>query len=96
AVSFHRDEPTDGVIGVGTYIPSLRLVVTANTDAIGTNLPRTLTVVFADKSSQRATLLKSNASTHLYTFEAGLPLPGGANSALATAEDIKQGQTVIA
>jgi hypothetical protein len=76
----------------GTYLPKARAVVIAS--QIG--LPNSVIVVFADGSSEPASLSHTGATITIYGFGDKASLPNPASPSIVPRANVKAGQTVIA
>jgi hypothetical protein len=79
-------------VAVGTYLSGSRAVATA---ALAV-LPKEALIVFADGTSQAASLAHSGGGVAIYGFGDKATLPAGSSPALVPATSLKLGETVLA
>jgi hypothetical protein len=93
SVQIYSNEGTSTpVVALGTYLPKARAIVTATQN----ELPADIIVVFADGSSQMASISHSGATLTIYGFADSSILPAAPAATLATEDSLKQGQAVVA
>ncbi len=78
-------------IGVGSYLPKVRAVVTAAQDA----LPKEAKILFADGSTLPASLSKAGHGIAIYGFADGATLPKALAPTLVAAKDLRLGETAL-
>jgi hypothetical protein len=78
-------------IGVGTYLPKSRAVVTA-----GGTLPDQALITFANGSTSPVSLSRPGTSIAIYGFADSAALPAGPAVSLVASSTLRQGQAVLA
>ncbi len=93
AVSIYSSSgTTTPLIAVGTYLPKAHAVVLATQPG----LPASVTVLFANNTSQAASLSRQGATLTIYGFGDTAPIPNVASPVIIAHTALKAGQTVVA
>jgi hypothetical protein len=92
SIHSHRMGTSSPALGIGTYLPETRAIVTAEQPG----LLKEVLVEFADGSTASASLSHTGSGIMIYGFSDTAVLPKIGQPGLIGAKDLKLGQTVLA